>query len=453
MESRTVHFTITGEALTRIVRDIFLSGRPDKAYQAVLRSLGENDERVPVLAQRLLSGTVRLEGVDDLEVVDENPPTPECVEFRQRADYLYGGCVRIGERWYQPHAIVTSLGSVDGEYACKRAGDKPNGYNQAMFQTFRAEFYGDENDKAVSVAGYQYPVLFREVGAPPMWRKTPNTPAEAVKEALRCGHTLQERGYTIEVGNGGIDPETRTPTFDRMAREELAAQREEARERAEKVLVEGWRRKILEQAGTDFIDLVDINGVKHGSVPRAPFVRWALARTNLSELSPKWESVCPQGMKLNGDNSDHTDWWVGGGGDPSKGYPYGEGIDKAAHYTRAMLQEEMGDYKVAVINRGFNPITPGTVGKEILVLPNLHPDYFEQAIRSRGIITEAGGAMAHLAQVAGEYGIPILLVENARKLFPEGARVILDTNRGRITTPCVEDPTPSLEGVTDGEQN
>lgn len=453
MESRTVHFTITGEALTRIVRDIFLSDRPDRAYQAILQSLGENDERVPLLAQRLLNGTVRLEGVDELEVVNEDPPTPECVEFVKHANYLYGGRIRLGNKWYQPHAIVTSLGNVDGEYAYTKAGEKPDGYNRALILNLRVEFYGDEGDKAVNVEGYQYPVLFREVGEPPMWRKTPKTPAEAVREALSFGHELRERGYTIEVGNGGIDPCTRTPILDRIAREELNAQREEARERTEKVLIEGWRRKILEQAGGDFIDLVDIDGVKHGSVPRAPFVRWALARTNLSVLAPKWVSVCPQGMKLSGDNTDHTDWWVGGGGDPSKGYPYGEGIDRAAHHTRAILQGELGDYTAAVINRGFNPITPGTVGKEILVIPSLSPDYFERAIRSRGIITEAGGAMAHLAQVAGEYGIPILLVENARKRFPEGLRVILDTNRGCIAMPCVEDPTPSLEGVTDGEQN
>ncbi|MEI7741457.1 MAG: PEP/pyruvate-binding domain-containing protein [bacterium] len=88
-------------------------------------------------------------------------------------------------------------------------------------------------------------------------------------------------------------------------------------------------------------------------------------------------------------------------------------------------------------------IATGTIGTaemlesgervDILILKNLDPTatiYFENI---KGLITEVGGEFAHAAIVAREYGLPVMVLENATGLLKIGVKISLDCSKGTIS--------------------
>lgn len=71
---------------------------------------------------------------------------------------------------------------------------------------------------------------------------------------------------------------------------------------------------------------------------------------------------------------------------------------------------------------------------EILVAPSTDPGWTPLFLQAAGLVMEAGGAMAHGAIVAREYGIPAVVgVAGATERIVTGSRVTLDGSAGTIT--------------------
>jgi phosphohistidine swiveling domain-containing protein len=71
---------------------------------------------------------------------------------------------------------------------------------------------------------------------------------------------------------------------------------------------------------------------------------------------------------------------------------------------------------------------------EILVAPSTDPGWTPLFLQAAGLVMEAGGAMAHGAIVAREYGIPAVVgVAGATERIVTGSRVTLDGNAGTVT--------------------
>ncbi len=137
----------------------------------------------------------------------------------------------------------------------------------------------------------------------------------------------------------------------------------------------------------------------------------------------------PQGMKLSGDSRDHSDWYVGGGYDFSAGY-YGSPIDKAATWELMLQQHEIGRFDCAVLSGGAE--VTGRVGHEVVVLPNLSPEHTEAVLKAKAVIAERGGELVHLAIVAREAGVPMVVVPGAVAKFPAGTTVSVDADTGKV---------------------
>jgi len=75
----------------------------------------------------------------------------------------------------------------------------------------------------------------------------------------------------------------------------------------------------------------------------------------------------------------------------------------------------------------------GTVGDDVLVLTDMHPSQVELLSRARALIVERGGATAHLATVAREMGVTVMLVPDAVTRYPEGTNVDIDPVSGTVT--------------------
>jgi pyruvate,water dikinase len=70
---------------------------------------------------------------------------------------------------------------------------------------------------------------------------------------------------------------------------------------------------------------------------------------------------------------------------------------------------------------------------EILVAPSTDPGWTPLFLKASGLVMEVGGAMAHGAIVAREYGIPAVVgVAGATERIATGSRVTLDGAAGTV---------------------
>jgi len=86
--------------------------------------------------------------------------------------------------------------------------------------------------------------------------------------------------------------------------------------------------------------------------------------------------------------------------------------------------------RVRVILDPYNArLEPG----EILVAPSTGPGWTPLFLKAAGLVMEVGGAMAHGAIVAREYGIPAVVgVTGATERIATGSRVTLDGTAGTV---------------------
>lgn len=97
-----------------------------------------------------------------------------------------------------------------------------------------------------------------------------------------------------------------------------------------------------------------------------------------------------------------------------------------------------------VFDRGdFGKITPGDIG----VSHTASPELALVLDRAGALVTDVGGVLSHVAVVARERGVPVVVAtEVASKRISDGSIVVVDGDRGVVT---VEDDvrrmTPSAE--------
>lgn len=183
---------------------------------------------------------------------------------------------------------------------------------------------------------------------------------------------------------------------------------EDERADAERVTEEERiRMAVLEQCNGNMLDLVH-EGEVVASVPLVPFVVWCLESTVLSGFAPPWRTVSRSGAYLQGDSGAHSDWWFGAGlGDKAGWYKsHDSPVHTAAMRMMSRVQKVIGGFRCAVIVGG--EAVYGVVGRDVAVVPDLHPDRIDEIVRCKAVVTEAGGAVAHLANVARERSIPML---------------------------------------------
>lgn len=464
-----MHFSITGEALTRFVRDLMLDQRPAHAWRCLTDGIdGMSEKQV----RSILSGTHRFESVErGMFLVADS--SEAAVEYVKSLRYIYAGRVRLHGRWWRPRAKVTSFGPED-----VRAPKQGRVHRNLDMR--RVEHYAGPDELAFNIVtdlamasnrcsyekcgmcdGYgEESFIFEPCGEPPHWWEENKSVDEALKDCLASGRKLDETGWmqtyadTYKSKLQGLDIKCKPvdPEWAKKAQREAEALIERdriAREKAEfDTVVVNLRRQIREQAGDDLVDLgYDVFG-DEVRAPRAALVNWALRGTALSHLAPPWKPCASAGLKMGQDDPFHTDWWVGAGFEPEDAYPpfgdkeqrdwderFGRAIS-AAWREKFRIQKELGNFSAGVVVDA-GPVE-GRAGDEILVLPNLHPDYLERALKAKAIITEAGGALAHLAVVAMERNITIMRVENACTKFPEGSKLRLEPATGKISFVNIE---------------
>lgn len=438
-------FSIAGKDLTRIVREVMLSDAPAKAWRILTTGLrGEGIEKV---AQDVLSGKKRLTGDSSkgIGVATESPKVRTAYE--KQLQFIYAGRLKLADGWVRPVARVTNCGP----------DDMKNSHNKPVYRLNDRGLKSGFVNREWHYCGPKEVILdevwiFAPCGERPFWWPENRTPQEAREEATAAGHVFEERGWYQWYGTDEGDEEGEGVSNllgdaedDEEAYEEAQARVEaEIREaryarqdaQREKEIAD-LRARILAQAAGDLITLSWEDG--EAQVPRAPFLHWCFSRRRtLQHLAPAWEPVCPSGLKMPLDDQYHSDWMVGAGLDL---YDYHNHPSyNAAIRLMGELQQQMGDRKVTVLVEGakvYSKVVHPKIGQKvpkgsIVVLPHLSPKYLSVTVDAAAVISEAGGATAHLAQIGRDRRLPMVVVANARQLFPEGFTVSVDTENGIV---------------------
>lgn len=419
----TIRIRLSGEALTERLRSFMESDRPDSAWRAMVDGFD-----LMIAAEHgpgIFDGTHKFTG--DETGMDVEPDL-DSADYRKTLAEVYGGRFYLNGGWYRARAKVKSYGP-------EVEGDAVKGRKTAYDQ---AQEHAEAGEIVWAVPGHGL-VIFEPTNPLPHWYK----PYRNVQEAV--GATIAARGELETVGwedrpevkefrvlssyRGTSDPTVKAIVAARMGNTDHMTDRmiEEA--------LPGWRKEILSQAGAETIDLVDRDGVKQATVPRAPFLRWALLHTDHREAAP-WREVCPSGLRLGTDSPCHSDWIVGAGINIETYDPDGA-IQNAAYFTMGQLQGQYREMPVPAHEYSATVLAPGEdvtgfVGMDVIVLPNMSPDHSDRVIAAKAVITERGGALVHLAIVAREAGVPMVLVQNAMTLFRPGTMVRVSTKNGSV---------------------
>lgn len=465
------HLTVTGEALTDIVRDTILSDRPGSAYRILTYAL--IGERSADVVNKVLAGTHVLIGDSEkgLELV-EAEDTPKNRRFLRDLHYIYAGRYRDPQYgWKRPVAHVTRLRYADSDVLADIAKISNAIGRRELIDRARARIWhycneGETVERVSQKAGTvgEAFVIFGPCGELPHWMTPPASPSEALEQWLSAGRTLYDRAVFDEphvevAGDYAVEDAAPHRDYRRLAEltedelEDFWAKKDAAYEERCREIGE----KVREQAGDDTFALQLSDG-RDIIVPRAPFVCWALHRTEQRDQAPEWDTIAPSGMKMMLDDPNHTDWVLGAGLTLKEAYE--DGVRDPAYDVMFKIQEAARSGKkwepeksrfagvtaalkfledtihscTTIVDAG---VVEGVVGEDVAVFPDSKPERVAEMVGVRAAIVEKGGMLAHFAIVSREQGVTVMRHPDACALFKEGARVTINPKIGSIV--IVED--------------
>lgn len=191
--------------------------------------------------------------------------------------------------------------------------------------------------------------------------------------------------------------------------------------------------------------------LSQGFVDPARALRWAVRTLERRFPVSEWQHVWP-GREYDDDDEPLPLTWDPASvlPDPAEDaavapcelckYAVGEHTPEQAETCKMYLNDESASAGVLVPSApnecrtlvDAGPVT-GTVGdNDVLVLADMHPSQVNLLARASALIVERGGATAHLATVAREMGVTVMLVPDAIVRYPKGTGVDIDPAAGTV---------------------
>jgi hypothetical protein len=308
--SEMCHFSISGEFLTRHVRDLMLEGNWVHALKTLTEGLiqvtPDGPQGISVESCILiLQGKARLEGDNEVDFVMEEAGAS--TEYIRELGYVYGCIVRVKEatinsfKWYMPYARVTNFGQndIDAHYGTMtgytsfvRRSYPTSCLNRASYymddRTNDLAFYPEQNDKKrLSDIGLDPAIayLFTPCEAPPFWMPYIHDYTQSIILCNEYFRTLEERGdHQLQLSTDEM--EKRSAEFQKKYRQGMMKRRgidiDEENDESGGDIGDSFKSKMLadmvEKTGLDARCLSDMLDVIHGDVdeesaPEEGFIR------------------------------------------------------------------------------------------------------------------------------------------------------------------------------------
>jgi phosphohistidine swiveling domain-containing protein len=281
-------------------------------------------------------------------------------------------------------------------------------------------------------------------------RQTQEVVDEAVenikKDIVKVTAEIEEKNDLIKEMKADEESDRQEKIRQRVIRDAV----EEAKEKKYQAELIRMRTDIKSQAEKigGFFDLVVEREGKDSEtykVPLVPFQHWAMKGSwifsaHFDKLE-KWPNISYSGMKMYGDNPDHTDWVLGADLNLEDMYGFDEDkeLTRAAYEAMQEIQEEVigkhGTHSITLLNAGkeaeylsgsvkiFNTKSALSLRDEdddcIAVVRTASPKYVALLGKVKMIIVENGGALCHLATVAKEQDCTIIRMKDATKILAD----------------------------------
>lgn len=170
---------------------------------------------------------------------------------------------------------------------------------------------------------------------------------------------------------------------------------------------------------------------------------FALSKTPLKNIAPKWQTVSKSGIKMDNDSALHTDLWLSMGYDLN-GSEYIKSNTDYILFNNLVSELQKTQFKgsdFTILNScSLNSFSGHIVDinsknitkKDIIVIPHAGPEFQVQAFKAGLVICEVGGKLSHLAIVGREEGVPLIRVDNAMKLFSTGTKLSINFETAEI---------------------
>lgn len=197
-----------------------------------------------------------------------------------------------------------------------------------------------------------------------------------------------------------------------------------------------------------FLQLKDSNGKVLCTVPKLPFLHWALNATGYDML-PNYKPYSHVGMKMTGDNPYHSDWMIAAGLDLDNDYKSESAVYTSAITMMNKVQSDILDFECAVLSSGdrqaiwgeafictkdnANDVKEG----DILILPEASFDFDEHIKRATkngrcGMITAAGSKTCHVSVVSREMNFICLQDSDILSKVKTGVTIKILPEKGRF---------------------
>jgi len=437
MTTTIASFSFTGEFYTNHARALVLDGEWRKGYQYLMESFDGMDTDIAFM---ILKGTHALTGTGahiDLEnSIDENYQS-------ELKDIYYWNVFSECDGKYKFSRLVTLRDIQDDIY------ERGLTYGIPEASVYVEKYIVNKNEVSFPVkisereTGYLIATKF-DANNLPMWTSDSDIPRSA--RAYYELNIKKDQPVEVKVEKVQYEPKKQGPNIYRMAAAEQNAKA--ANFDSIQAYSDYYRQKVLDAIKEREIVWKTMNVDHEGKVfaikyPYDLAMAYALQRTPLSALAPKWETVSEGGLKMESDSRLHTDLWLALGHNlDGSEYSYDEEHVAVFNHLMILLQENafpagefytlnsagLKNFKGTIVTINSKKITK----KDILVIEHAGPEFQEQAMKAGLVICEQGGKLAHLAIVGREIGLPLIRVDNACTLFKEGTVLNIDFETAQI---------------------
>lgn len=450
----SVSFSITGDFLTQHFRSLVREGNWRDAVEGLCDSLmsdSHDDGEVMLVVHQILAGKKKLIGTNSLGLEDDD--AFEDPDFISQQYSIYAKNIIIDEgKLFEGYGYVKVLEENDFLAAMVMPQFEYMDSSDAFSLT--RDFAAAKLERSGDISIYD-----DSRNAFLMMRPAkPDYPAWLDKKTFMklCGllsyYSLFDYGdsYQFEIEQEKVSVAKRQAMkFESRPTERFFKKLKPV----EPVCEDTLRAKVKAQADScgGWITLHNEKLGKSYTIPRNPFMRWAMGPTRSQEDRSKfpWNPVSPSGMKMPMDSSMHSDFWL------FTGIPfedaYEEDNEDVAFFTHCRFRYYTGH---SGISNSLMPLANGTLRKNVqqalvihvsspqematvsptmgmvIVIPQAGPDYepIARKCAESGVplIAETGGKLCHLATVGREMGLKLFMLPNAREHLPDRLMINID---------------------------
>lgn len=446
MNTEVAHFSVTGEFVTEHFRTLVSEGNWRDGFNGLRDSF---DDISVDLVIDILSGKKKLTGVNDLTVEDDDLYLDEEWVDDQYYTYSNNAIMHYG-KVYKAYALVETLVMTDMEEAKRKMQVDITSVRDGSLNRTRALTYA--NNPGSDITEYYEGVgwvLFEESRDTfPFWLSTSEMKTLMEKQGIPSMVTRYNSRVEGHAEYTAEDDAVKEQN-DKIA-EAAISNFMKNQEMVDDVLddLDGLKERIAKQADENGGWLELKNGNETYTLPKNAFYRWCLGNSSARTMID-WTPVSPKGMKMGMDDPNHTDWWLFTGYTLDQSYC--NDLTDYFFEQRYEIQRKLTNHEFVTLLRGTatDNSKPRTVRHtnitnvndiqkgDVVVIPTASPDYEQVAHKCAELdailITETGGKLCHLATVGREFGLTMLMIPDAMRLFPEGSTVIISIENGEIS--------------------